>query len=487
MDVSGSAPARFQQHTADAETAIDASRHQPPFGYHQPLVTRQPSSRPPPRRHKKSDTLEAAPSAVPVPRISLWVEHEAGVTAGREVVLDGEICRIGSHPSNELVLDDPQVSKFHCSMRRSDASWRITDSGSLNGTQLNGVRVRDADLPVDRSTIEIGQSRVVVSETGSVTKEALPVSPAFGDIVGTSVAMRRMFGVLERVAASESTVLIQGESGTGKEAIAHEIVRRGARGSKPLVVVDCGAISPSLMESELFGHAKGAFTGAQRDRVGAFEEADGGTVVLDEIGELPFEMQPKLLRVLEAGQVRRLGENRARAVDVRVIAATNRRLEREVNHGRFREDLYFRLSVVTVRVPPLREHLEDLPTLVGLFLRKLNARDRKHLFTPEVIDEMKRYEWPGNVRELRNYVERAVCSTWPARRPRAAPGCPQSMEPPASISTIHSPPQRGARWKNSSATISLRCSHGPKATSAKRRAKLAWTACTCTAWCSATA
>ena len=343
-----------------------------------------------------------------MPRIKLLIEKEAGRVADREVVLDGEMCRIGSHLSNEVVLDDPQVSRFHCSLSRSESGWRISDSGSLNGTLVNGVRVRDGDLPAGQSLIEVGFSRVRVSEAGSALEAEIPVSPSFGDIVGQSVIMRQLFGLLHRVAKSEANVLIQGESGTGKEAIATEVVRRGARAEKPLVIVDCGAIAPNVIESELFGHTRGAFTGADRERIGAFEEADGGTVVLDEVGELPLELQPKLLRAIEARQVRRVGENRARSVDVRVIAATNRKLEREVNHGRFREDLYFRLSVVTVRVPPLREHLEDLPVLVNLFLARLGASLRRDLFTPHVLAEMQRYDWPGNVRELRNYVERAV-------------------------------------------------------------------------------
>ena len=187
-----------------------------------------------------------------------------------------------------------------------------------------------------------------------------------------------------------------------------EIVRRGPRAGGPFIIVDCSSISPNLIESELFGHVRGSFTGAEKSRTGAFEAANGGTIFLDEIGEMPVEMQPKLLRALEAREVRRAGENDPRKIDVRVIAATNRRLEREVNAGRFREDLYFRLGVVTVRMPPLRKRLQDIPMLIQVILRSLNAEEALHLFTPEVVDDMSRYEWPGNVRELRNYVERAV-------------------------------------------------------------------------------
>jgi DNA-binding NtrC family response regulator len=214
--------------------------------------------------------------------------------------------------------------------------------------------------------------------------------------------------MLEKVAQSDINVLIEGESGTGKELVATEIVQRGTRCDKPFVIVDCGAISPSLVESELFGHVRGSFTGADRDRVGAFEAADGGTVFLDEIGELPIELQPKLLRALEAREIRRVGETRARKVNVRVVSATNRDLEREVNKSRFREDLYFRLAVIQVHVPALRERLDDLAILIRHFLGQLGCPEEEKLFSNSVMEEMAKHDWPGNVRELRNYVERTV-------------------------------------------------------------------------------
>jgi DNA-binding NtrC family response regulator len=342
------------------------------------------------------------------PRLELKITREAGQPVDRTLILEGDFFRIGSQESNDLVLSDPRVSRFHCRIQRERDGFRVTDSGSRNGTMLSRVRVRDADLPTPECTLELGDSVVQVRELPAVNAVPILDQASFGDLFGQSDAMRKLFGLLDKVSGSDANVLIEGESGTGKELVASEIVRRGARARKPFVVVDCGSISSNLIESELFGHARGAFTGADKDRVGAFEAADGGTVFLDEIGEMPLDMQPKLLRALEAREVRRVGETKSRKVDVRVIAATNRRLDREVNQGRFREDLYFRLSVITVRVPALRERAGDMELLVNVFLDALGARASRHLFTPELLREMEQWEWPGNVRELRNHIERVV-------------------------------------------------------------------------------
>jgi transcriptional regulator with GAF, ATPase, and Fis domain len=343
---------------------------------------------------------------VELPRLSIEVERECGRLTSRSHSHDGEICRIGSAASNHIVLDDPTISRFHCSIQRDRGVWRIIDTGSTNGTRVNGVRILSAELE-DNTVLAIGDSllRVRADRAGATS---LPVVSSFGAILGASAAMQRLFATLDRVAASDIDVLIHGESGTGKELVATEIVQRGARAQGPLVVVDCGSISPTLVESELFGHVRGAFTGADRDREGAFETADGGTVFLDEIGELPLELQPKLLRALEQREVRRVGTSRTRKVDVRVIAATHRELEREVNRGRFRDDLFYRLAKVSVRVPPLRDRLEDLEVLVETFLAAFGRRDGGRLFSPAVLEQMRQHDWPGNVRELRNYVERSI-------------------------------------------------------------------------------
>jgi transcriptional regulator with GAF, ATPase, and Fis domain len=343
---------------------------------------------------------------ISVPKLTLSVRRESEF-GERRMLHVGEVCRIGSHASNDLVLRDPAVSRFHCRLTREGNAWRLVDSGSSNGTRLDGVRIRDAQLGPE-GTLTLGDSIIHVQTMVAADEQAVRMIPSFGALSGTGLAMKKLFVLLEKVAASQINVLIEGESGTGKELVATEIVQRGPRADKPFVIVDCGAISPSLVESELFGHVRGAFTGAERDRVGAFETANGGTVFLDEVGELPLALQPKLLRALESREIRRVGETRTRKVDVRVVAATNRNLERELNQGRFREDLYFRLAVMNVRVPSLRERLEDLPVLIRGFLAMLGVPEQESLFPASVIAELGTHDWPGNVRELRNYVARSV-------------------------------------------------------------------------------
>jgi DNA-binding NtrC family response regulator len=347
-------------------------------------------------------------TVVAVPRLLITILREAGKAGERSIELEGERIRVGSHRSNELLVSDRLVSRFHCVLSLDRGSWTVTDTGSLNGTMLSGVRVRDAILPPGDCELSLGDSVVRVTQLSPEKVCRVPELSRFGELRGRTLAMRQVFSVLDRVASSEVTVLVQGESGTGKELVANELVRRSPRAKRPFLTLDCGSISPNLVESELFGHVKGAFTGADRGRIGAFEGAHGGTLFLDEIGEMPLEMQPKLLRALENREIRRAGENEARKVDVRVIAATNRNLEREVNRGRFREDLYFRLSVFTVRLPPLRERTEDIPDLVRAFLERMGSSENERLFTPQIYAELARHDWPGNVRELRNYIERAI-------------------------------------------------------------------------------
>jgi DNA-binding NtrC family response regulator len=256
--------------------------------------------------------------------------------------------------------------------------------------------------------IAIGASVIELQVFRRRTEIPISMRERFGHVLGRSLKMRQIFHLLEKIAPTSSTVLLIGETGTGKEEFARAIHEASRRCGQPLVTVDCGAISASLIESELFGHARGAFTGAVSARASAFEEAEGGTIFLDEIGELPLGQQAKLLRVLEKHEIKRLGENAPRSVDVRIVAATNRSLAEEVAAGRFRRDLYYRLSVVEVHIPPLRERPEDIPLMVEHFLKDLARRAQipYRRITQDALGVLCAHTWPGNVRELRNVLEK---------------------------------------------------------------------------------
>ena len=318
-----------------------------------------------------------------------------------------ERCSIGSHASNDLVIEDSTVSRFHCEIALGSDGARINDLGSSNGTVVDGVRVERAFL---RSGAEVRVGQTVLRFRFGNEENRLDLSDrsSFGALLGISVPMRNVFTLLERAAASNVTVLLEGETGTGKGIAAEAIHEASARGGGHFVVIDCGAIPENLLESELFGHERGAFTGADASRVGAFEDAAGGTVFLDEVGELPLDLQPKLLRVLENRTIRPVGSNQETRIDVRLLAATNRDLRAEVNAGRFREDLYYRLAVVPIRLPPLRERAADIPALVDAITSSLNTspEQKAAFFTEEMLASLRAAKWPGNVRELRNYIER---------------------------------------------------------------------------------
>jgi transcriptional regulator with GAF, ATPase, and Fis domain len=336
------------------------------------------------------------------------VEVVDGPDRGRVAELTGPEARVGSGADAGLVLQDRTVSRLHLTLRVEGDAIRVVDEGSRNGTFLDGTRVRDAWARPD-STIRIGDTTLCLRMLDELCE--LPVSPRerMGGLIGRSVGMRRVFSLLEQIAPTDARVLVEGETGTGKELVAEAVHRASRRASMPLVVVDCSAVSASLIESELFGHVRGSFTGAVADRAGAFEAADGGTVFLDEIGELSISLQPNLLRVLERGEVRRVGANATRRVDVRVIAATNRALAQEVERGRFREDLYYRLAVITVRMPPLRERPDDIPVLVRHFEAMFAERSPGAApLSESVVAAFAARAWPGNIRELRNAVERAL-------------------------------------------------------------------------------
>ncbi len=319
-------------------------------------------------------------------------------------VSDGAL-KIGTSPGNPMRLTDPTVSRIHCEISPIPGGVRITDDGSTNGTYVDGHRVRDADLGTG-STIRVGATtlRVVVGE--EMLQIPLSDRQSFGGVVGASVAMRRVYGVMERAAPSNATVLLQGETGTGKELVARAIHDASRRAQGPFIAIDCGAIAPTIIESELFGHVRGAFSGAVNDRKGLFEEAHGGTLFLDEIGELPITLQAKLLRVLETLEVRRVGANSVKKVDVRLVAATNRPLAPAVNEGMFREELYYRLAVVEINLPPLRARREDIPMLAAHFSTQFAGGPT--MLSPDFVSALMTRTWPGNVRELRNFIERQV-------------------------------------------------------------------------------
>jgi two-component system, NtrC family, response regulator GlrR len=321
----------------------------------------------------------------------------------------GAAMTLGSDPTCDLVFTCRATSRFHCEIELGDDGAMIRDLGSTNGTRVDGVRIVTAFLRRG-AEVELGRNRLRFELVDEQVGIDLFPGERFGRLAGRSAAMRAVFARMARAAASDATVLLGGETGTGKDSAAEAIHAASARADGPFVIVDCAGLPASLAESELFGHRAGAFTGADRDRAGVFESAASGTIVLDEIGELPLALQPKLLRVLERREVQRLGETRPRAVDVRIIAATHRDLRRDVNQGRFRADLYFRLAVMPIQLPPLRERRDDIPLLVEALVAELEPDDRARdrLRRQLSVPALARMDWPGNVRELRNHLERSV-------------------------------------------------------------------------------
>ncbi len=329
-----------------------------------------------------------------------------GSMRGKETTVAADVVRLGKEATNDLVLHEDTVSRVHCEILRDARGYLLRDLRSTNGTFLDGAEVREAYLR-SGSVITVGTVQIRF-QPFSERIEILPSEKErLGSMVGRSLAIREIFGLIERVATTEATVLVEGETGTGKDMVARTIHELSRRQEGPFVVVDCGAVAPNLIESELFGHEKGAYTGATTTRQGAFEQANGGTIFLDELGELSLDLQPKLLRVLEQREIRRVGGNRTMQVDIRVVAATKQDLKQEVQRGKFREDLYFRVSVVPLYMPPVRQRKDDIPLLVAEFMRKLGGDDQLTI-PDEAMDILLAHDWPGNVRELRNVLERGA-------------------------------------------------------------------------------
>ncbi|HEY3669091.1 MAG TPA: sigma 54-interacting transcriptional regulator [Polyangiaceae bacterium] len=348
-------------------------------------------------------TLRAEPKrSVERQRFRLLVER--GADAGTDLISSEDHVLIGRSPQANLVINDSFVSRMHCEVVAEKGGYILRDLGSINGTRVAGIRIREVHLqPNER--VNIGGSEISFHLIDGAAEIGLHPEGRFGRLIGDSAAMREIFSRLARIACRDATLLLEGESGTGKELAAEAVHEASSRSAGPFVVVDCGSISRALLEAELFGHEQGAYTGANRGRPGAFVLADGGTIFLDEVGELDIDLQPRLLGVLERREVKPIGGSQPIPVNVRIIAATNRDLRREVNRGAFREDLYYRLAVACVRLPALRERTDDIPALARYFLRQQGFRGLPEEGT---LERLMRRPWPGNVRQLRNAVEQIV-------------------------------------------------------------------------------
>lgn len=324
----------------------------------------------------------------------------------KEYKIRSERVLIGKSKLCDLCIADEYLSSRHCEIYFDGTAYHLRDLQSTNGTTVNGLRVKDVTLE-EGSLIVCGETKVQfakVERSRARERRYHWTRP----LLGQSDSFHQLADQIERIAPLSQNVFIHGETGTGKELVAAALHELSLRKQAPFVAINCGAISKDLMESELFGHEKGAFTGAQQRRAGAFEMANGGTLFLDEIGELPIELQPKLLRVLETGRFRRLGGREEITVDVRVFSATHRDLNQSIRNGRFREDLFYRLYVLPINVPSLRERLDDIPLLVTCFVKQACAESRSVAVSQDVWPLLQGYRWPGNIRELRNLVYRAL-------------------------------------------------------------------------------
>ncbi|APR76235.1 Response regulator of zinc sigma-54-dependent two-component system [Minicystis rosea] len=355
----------------------------------------------------------------------------------RRLVIDGSAPRrllIGKSSSCDLILDDPTASRRHCAIEIIGARLRVTDLGSSNGTTVEGIAIREAFLR-GGETLTVGSTKLSVTHSPAGENPAVPYATRFGRLLGESRVMRRLYPHCARLAASRVPVLIEGETGTGKEVLAEALHEEGPLASAPFVVFDCTAVPASLLESELFGHERGSFTGATAARKGVFEQAEGGTLFIDEIGDLDLPLQSKLLRAIERGEVRRVGGDGWKRVDVRIMSATRRDLDREVQAGRFRDDLFHRLAVARIELPPLRARAEDIPLLAAHFHRQAGGDGA---IPSEILARWRDEAWPGNVRELRNAVSRLVALGEDTMPPRSSPSPtgPSSSAGPDFIASV---------------------------------------------------
>ena len=333
--------------------------------------------------------------------------------ANQEYSFDKGEIGLGAMEDNDIVLHDDTVSRHHCKIIQENSGYVLVDLHSTNGTTVDKVRIREAFLRPG-CTIGVGQTQFKFNAREEEVEIVPSRSDHCGDLIGRNAKMREIYSIIEKISPTATTVVIEGETGTGKEVVAQSIHKLSSRATGPVIIFDCGAVPPNLIESELFGHEKGSFTGAVMTRQGLFEMADHGTLFLDELGELPLDLQPKLLRALEQREIRRVGSSKSIKVDVRIIAATNRNLEEEVRAGRFRQDLFYRLSVVRLMLPALRDRVDDIPLLVRYFLKTQaynlapDGSARVKAISRTAGECLTNYNWPGNVRELVNVIERAV-------------------------------------------------------------------------------
>jgi len=375
---------------------------------------------------RRSEAPDAELSTSPRPRTVAATPEEARLTirvvegADRGVTLTlGRGPRlVGTSPSCDLRLTDRQVSRRHARLEAEGQRVRVEDLDSTNQSFINAVAVLEG-YAVPDDLIRLGSTTLRVERDQAGPVEPIAVTSGFGRLVGASPQMRRLYPLCERLATSTLPVIIEGETGTGKEILAESLHEQGPRAMGPFVVFDCTAVPPSLLEAELFGHERGAFTGATLTRAGVFEQAQGGTLLIDEIGDLDLALQPKLLRAIDRSEVRRIGSDRTIRVDVRLLCATRRDLDREVQRGRFRDDLFHRIAVARIELPPLRRRVGDVALLAGRFCRELGGNE--HAVFADLVTKWELYSWPGNVRELRNAVARWVALGEPGSHSERAP------------------------------------------------------------------
>lgn len=383
-----------------------------------------------------------------------------GPDRGKDCVVTEGTATIGSHHACELKLGDSGVSRKHASVELLSARVRVRDLGSKNGTRYLGARVESLELPLG-ATIELGSSRVALLP--ALGSAAMSTREELGGLLGRAPAMRRLFAQLEQVAPTDAAVLIHGQTGTGKEGVARAIHALSPRSGGPFKVFDCGAVQPELLQSALFGHAKGAFTGAVKDQPGALEAANGGVLFFDEVAELPLELQPALLRALETKTFVRVGEGKTRKSDFRVLAATHVELFAAAQKGTFRLDLYYRIAALVLEVPALEERVDDIALLAHRFAAEAGAREPLSAGTLAALTAR---TYPGNVRELKNVVERAVTMGADSALPGAASGSAQAED-------FHSTREKALAAFEKSYLTALLERHGGNASAAARAAGIA--------------